>query len=146
MKLGEQSVGSNGDEANGDTTRISTEEVNRKVDSYRSDFIRVTGDIRQEFRANRSSMDGLNARMDTIGTRLWIIASVILAAVTYFNHYHSGPSTNAQKTISIEQAVKEAKLEEATRQEASNGQREEVTSSPIEFTGTGFVKDLSQTR
>ena len=100
----------------GDTTKISIEEVNRKVDGYRTDFLRINGEIRQEFRAMRATMEGFN-------TRLWIIAGVIIAAVGLFNYYEDKPAM-AMKTIAIYEARAEAQDE-----------RKEVTTSPIEFTG-----------
>ena len=85
-----------GDDNVGDTTKTSTGEVNRKVDSYRNDFLRVTGELGQEFRLNRTRTDNLN-------TRFWIVIGVIVAVLTWFNYLENKP-VMAMKTITIDEA------------------------------------------
>lgn len=84
-----------GDDNVGDTTKTSTGEVNRKVDSYRNDFLRVTGKLGQEFRLNRTRTDNLN-------TRFWIVIGVIVAVLTWFNYLNK--PVMAMKTITIDEA------------------------------------------
>ena len=124
MKLTESQARNGNNENIGDKNRVTVEEVDRKVDTIGARLIQTHSEMRQEFRSNRSTMDGFN-------TRLLLFAGFIVASMFGLLELYDRNNTiiaQPQKTMTFEEAAiilestkeKEAKKEKKAEDLTAN--------------------------